>query len=251
MVSVPRNVILDLLPAYLAGEASAESRAIIEEFAKSDPQIARIIRTRTLDPETISQKLAAPDSLEMKTMKRVRRSIRRQMLYVAVATASVLMVPLLAMLFTDEVNWSPFDFIVMAILLFGTGLAYVLISKFSERLAYKAAVAVAVLAGLFLIWVNLAVGIIGSEDNPANVPYLGVLLVGLLGTAISRFQPRGMARTMLVTALAQMLVPVLALIFWRPSLDEPPFILGVFMLNAFFAGLFVVSAVLFRHASEK
>jgi uncharacterized membrane protein YoaK (UPF0700 family) len=139
----------------------------------------------------------------------------------------------------------------MAILLFGTGLAYVLISKFSERLAYKAAVAVAVLAGLFLIWVNLAVGIIGSENNPANALYLGVLLVGLVGAAISRLQSAGMARTMLATALVQMLVPVMALIFWRPSLDDPPGIVGVFMLNAFFSGLFVVSAVLFRQASEK
>ncbi len=248
MESVPRNVILDLLPAYLAGEASEESRALVEEFAKTDPQIARIIRTKNLDYEASSQKLAAPDDLEMKTIKRVRRSIRRQMLYVAVATASVLMVPLLAMLFTDEVNWSPFDFIVMAILLFGSGLAYVLISRLSDRVAYKAAVGVAVAAGLLLIWVNLAVGIIGSEDNLPNALYLGVLLVG---AAIVRLQPRGMALALFAAALAQMLVPVMALIFWRPSLDEPPFILRVFMLNAFFAALFVVSALQFRRASEK
>lgn len=251
MSSLSRNVILDLLPAYLAGEASEESRALVEEFAKTDAQVARIIRTKTLDPETISRTLAAPDDLEMKTIKRVRKSIRRQMLYVAIATASILMVPLLAMQFTNEVNWSPFDFIAMAILLFGTGLAYVLISRLSDRLAYKAAVGVGVVAGLFLIWVNLAVGIIGSEDNPPNALYVGVLLVGLIGAGISHLKPRGMALTMIATAVAQMLVPVLALIFWRPSLDEPPFILGVFMLNAFFAGLFVISALLFRRASER
>ncbi len=51
---------------------------------------------------------------------------------------------------------------------------------------------------------------------------------------------------LLATALAKMLVRVMALIFWRLSLDESPFILDVFILNAFFAGLFVVSALLFR-----
>ncbi len=249
MESVPRNVIFDLLPAYIAGEASEESRALVEEFARNDPQIARLIRTGKLEPAAISPKMAPPNDLEMKTMKRVRRSIRRQMWYVALATASILMVPLVAMLFTDEVNWSLFDFIVMGILLFGTGLTYVLISRISDSIAYRTAVGVAVVAGLLLIWLNLAVGIIGSEDNPANHLYAGVLAVGIIGAGIARLRPRGMARTLFATALAQMLVPVIALIIWRPSLEETPGIVGVFILNAFFAALFVVSALLFRRAS--
>jgi hypothetical protein len=251
MESVPRNVILDLLPAYIAGEASEESRALVEKFARNDPQIAKLIRTGRLEPAAISPEMATPDDLEMKTLKRIRRSIRRQMWYVALATASILMVPLVAMQFTDEVNWNLFDFIVMGILLFGTGLTYVLISRISDDIAYRAAVGVAVLTGFLLIWVNLAVGIIGSENNPANLMYMGVLAVGIIGTGIARLRPRGMARTLFVTALAQMLVPVIALIIWRPSLDEPPGIVGVFFLNAFFAGLFVVSALLFRRAARK
>jgi len=75
METVPRNVILDLLPAYIAGEAREESRALVEEFARNDPQIARLIRTGKLEPAVISLKMAMPDDLEMKTMKRVRRSI--------------------------------------------------------------------------------------------------------------------------------------------------------------------------------
>jgi hypothetical protein len=249
MESVPRNVILDLLPSYIAGEASEESRALVEEFAQDDPQIARLIRTQTLESAEIPSNITAPDDLELKTMKRVRRSIRLQMLYVALATASILMVPLMAMMSSDEVNWDLFDFIVMGVLLFGTGLSYVLISRISDSIAYRAAVGVAVAAGFLLIWVNLAVGIMGSEDNPANLLYLGVLAVGLLGAGIARLQSRGMARTLFVTALAQMLVPVIALIIWRPSLDEPPGIIGIFILNSFFAALFIVSALLFRRAA--
>lgn len=250
MKPIPRNVILDLLPVYIAGEASQETQALVEDFARNDPEIERMIRTATIEPAAISAKIAAPDDLEMKVIKRLRRSIRRQMWYVAIATASILMVPLVAMQFTGEVNWSPFDFIVMGILLFGSGLTYVLISRISESIAYRTAVGVAVVAGLLLIWVNLAVGIIGSEDNPANVLYLGVLLVGFIGAGIARFRPRGMVRALFVTALAQMLVPVIALFIWRPSFDDPPGIVGVFMLNAFFAALFVVSGLLFGRAAQ-
>ena len=78
--------------------------------------------------------------------------------------------------------------------------------------AYRAAVGVALAAAFILVWVNLAVGIIGSEDNPANVMYGGVLAVGIIGAIIARFQPHGMARALVATALAQALVAVIALI---------------------------------------
>ncbi len=248
MESVPRNVILDLLPAYIAGEASEESCALVEAYAQNDPGIARMIRTGKLDAGLISSNIPAPDDLEMKTLKRVRRSIRRQMWYVALATAFLLMVPFAAMFFTTEVNWNLFDFVVMGVLLFGAGSAFVLISRFSDSIAYRAGVGVAVVTGLLLIWVNLAVGIIGSEDNPANALYFGVLLVGFIGAGMARLRPRGMARTLFAAALAQMLVPVMALIIWKPDLAEPAGIAGVFILNALFALLFVVSALLFRRA---
>lgn len=250
MESVPRNVILDLLPAYLAGEASDESRELVEEFAQKDPEIATVIRTGKLDPTAIAPKMTPPEDLEMKTIKRVRRSIRRQMWYVALATASVLMIPLVAMMFTNEVNWNLFDFIVMGILLLGTGLTYVLISRVSDSIAYRAAVGVAVVAGLILIWMNLAVGLIGSEDNPANLLYVGVFAVGIIGAGIARFRPHGMARALLATAIAQALVPVIALIIFRPPVSfGDPGVVGVFILNGFFAALFALSAWLFRRAS--
>ena len=251
MESIPRNIVLDLLPVYIAGDASEESRDLVEKFAQNDPEIARFIHAGTIEPAVISLKIAVPDDLEMKTMKRVRRSINLQMLHVALATASILIVPLVAMMFTDEVNWSLFDFVVMGIILFCTGLTYVLISRISDSIAYRTAVGVAAVAGLLLIWVNLAVGIIGSEDNPANLLYIGVLAIGFLGAGIARLRSRGMARTLFATALTQMLVPVIALIIWRPSLEETPGIVGVFILNAFFAALFVVSALLFRRAAQK
>ena len=251
MKSIPRNIILDLLPVYIAGEASEESRALVEEFAQSDPEVARLIRVGTFDPAVIAPKMDIPDDLEMKTMKRIRRSIRRQMWYVALVTSAILMVPLVAMAFTNEVNWSMLDFTIMGSLLFGTGLTYVLMPRILDNIAYRVAVGVAVAAGMLLIWMNLAVGIIGSADNPANLLYGGVLAIGIIGAGATRFQPSGMSHTLFATALAQILVPVIALVFWRPSLNEPPGTLGTFMLNAFFAALFVVSGLLFRRVVQR
>lgn len=248
MESVHRNIILDLLPVYFAGEASEESRALVEEFARNDAQIGRLIRAGKLESAATTLKVALPENLEVKAMKRLRSSIRRQMLYVALTTASLLMVPLVAMQFTNEVNWSPFDFIVMGTLLFGTGLLFVLIASKANTTSYRVAVGIAAVTGFLLLWINLAVGIIGSEDNPANALYLGVLFIGLIGTAISRLKPRGMARALFATAFAQFLVPVIALFIWRPSFDDPPGIVGVFILNSILAALFFVSGLLFQRA---
>jgi len=68
---------------------------------------------------------------------------------------------------------------------------------------------------------------------------------------LARLRPRGMAHTMFATACAQASVPLIALIIGGAqarSLQEPPGLLGVLALNAFFVMLFVVSGLLFRHA---
>ena len=93
-------------------------------------------------------------------------------------------------------------------------------------------------------------GIIGSEDNNANVMYFGVLAVGIIGAIIARFRPHGMARALFATALAQALVAVIALIITLRSPWSPPGVLGTLILNGFFAALFVGSAWLFREAAR-
>ena len=126
--------------------------------------------------------------------------------------------------------------------------------------AYRVASGIAVAAALVLFWMNAAVGIIG--DGPVNLMYLGVLTVGFVGAFIAGFQPRGMALALFATAVAQMLVPVIALVIWKagwqdllidPNSPNPPFDPGialVFGLNAVFAMLWVVSAWMFRKAAR-
>ena len=162
---------------------------------------------------------------------------------IALATAFMLLLPLLAMQFTDEVVWDLADFVVAGVLLFGAGLTYELVARRARKAgntAYRAAVGAAVATALILVWMNLAVGIIGNEENPANLMYGGVLAVGIIGALIARFHSQGMARALFATALAQMLVAAIAQIAG----------LGfTFILNGFFAALWVGSALLFRRAS--
>jgi hypothetical protein len=179
------------------------------------------------------------------------QNITRRLIVWTVVVALILLIPLVAMQFTSEVNWTLSDFVFAGVLLFGTGLTYELVARKAGGIAYRAAVGVALAAAFLLVWINGAVGIIGNEDNPANLMYAGVLAVGSIGAMIARFQPQGMARALFATALAQTLVPVIALIVWRASLDDAPGIVGVFMLNAFFVMLFVASALFFRRAARE
>ncbi len=115
--------------------------------------------------------------------------------------------------------------------------------------AYKSAVGLALAAAFILFWVNAAVGIIGDSDNCANLMYIGVFAVGIIGAIISRFQPHGMARTLFATALAQSLVTVIALI---GRLGYPfSGLLEILTLNGFFVALWVGSALLFRKAARE
>lgn len=251
MENIPRNVILDLLPAYIAGEASEETKKLIEEYAKSDPQIDKMIKMGELDTKDISVKDKLPKELELKTLNRVRKSIRRQMLYVSLATAAFLSIPFIAMQFTNEVNWDVLDFVIMGVLLLGSGLTYILITKISDKTSYRAGVGIAVLAGFLLIWVNLAVGIIGSENNPANLLYLGIYIIGIVGAVISRLGAKGMSITLFVIAVYQMIIPLIASFIWDSTFDASPGIIGIAIINLFFAMLFIISGFLFRNASAK
>lgn len=174
---------------------------------------------------------------------------KKSILWVAVATVIILLVPLVAMQFTNEVDWSVSDFIIMGALIFGTGCAYVLISRFSTNLIYKTAIGLAIVATFLMIWANLGVGLIGSGPHLGNLMYIGVVAVVIIGIILSGFSPVGMERAMYATAIALMLLAGIALLanmhqYPGSSVAE---IIGV---NGFFAILYIISGLLFRNASQ-
>jgi hypothetical protein len=178
------------------------------------------------------------------------RTAYQSAIRIVLVVAFLLMIPLVAMQFTDQVVWTLADFVVAGTLLGGTGLLYELAArKASSNTAYRAAAAVALGTALFLVWSNLAVGIIGDEGNPANGMYLGVLAVGVTGAILAHFRPRGLARALFATALAQAVVAAIAIITGLGAPESGP--LELVTVNGFFVVLWVGAAGLFRYAARE
>jgi len=156
--------------------------------------------------------------------------------------ALLLLIPLIA-----RFPWSGADFVVMGVLLFGSVGLYELAARMHNSLPYRAAAAIAVVTSFLLIWVNLAVGIIGSENNPLNLVYAAVLGAVLLGAIVSRFEPAGMARALFATAALQALAGVVGVV---AASNEPPGAAGQVVLNGGFVALWLLSAALFRKAAR-
>ena len=155
--------------------------------------------------------------------------------------AGLLLLPAIAMqLGAEGVLWTASDFVAMGVLLGSACGAYEVAVRMSGSSAYRLGFALAIVLGVLLVWINLAVGIIGGEDNMANAVFVGVLLVGAVAALIGRLRAAGMARAMVVTGIAQLLAGAYALVLG--SMEG-----GI--LSAIFAALWLTSAALFRKAA--
>lgn len=85
-----------------------------------------------------------------------------RLLIIFLIAGALLLIPFIGMQFSDEVVWTAFDFIIAGILLFGTGLAIDLVLRKVSSTRNRFIVCGIILAGLFLVWAELAVGIFGT-----------------------------------------------------------------------------------------
>lgn len=154
---------------------------------------------------------------------------------------ALLLTPLVAMQFTDEVNWTVGDFAVMGALLALVCGAWELALRLSGRATYRIAFALAVITAFLLVWVNLAVGVIGDEGEPINLAFFGVVALGVLGALLARGRARGLAWTTAAMALAMAGMAALA-----PAFGDG----RVALLIGIFAGLWLISAGLFGRAAR-
>lgn len=84
---------------------------------------------------------------------------RNRLLIISFITALLLLLPLIAMQFTTEVNWTLSDFVAAGVLLFGTGLLCELAIRKIKNTKYRFATITAILLVLLLVWAELAVGL--------------------------------------------------------------------------------------------
>ncbi len=152
------------------------------------------------------------------------------------------MVPLVASRLVDGWNWPAGAFVVVYVLFFLTGMAYALIAGKMAAWTYKAGVGVALVAGFALGWSNMVH--VADSENPANLLYYSVLVVGAVGVWLARFEARGLTRTLFAMAAMLALIAVLL-----PSGAPPELARNMAIGHGALVALFLASGLLFRHAS--
>ena len=90
-MNVKKEVILDLLPVYLAGEASQATRSLVEEFLAQDPELAESVRSQQTDSALTTTLLGLPPELELKSLHRTRHllSLQRWLFGLAIGFSAV------------------------------------------------------------------------------------------------------------------------------------------------------------------
>jgi hypothetical protein len=166
---------------------------------------------------------------------------------VALGSLLVLLIPFTASFLSEEMDWSPFDYILVWIMLFLTGTAYSFITRNSKDAVYRIAVGLAVVSGLMLTWVNLAVGLIGSEDNPINLSYFFILALGILASFMMRFKAVYMTMILVSMAFGMVIVAVVALFLNMQSLPQSS-VTQIMGVTGFFMMPLLVAAILFYQA---
>ena len=86
----------------------------------------------------------------------------KRLVTILATSIAILLIPLIAMKFTNEVNWKIFDFLMAGVLLMGTGLTLEFILRKIKTLRYRILFGIMLFVVLFLIWAELAVGIFGT-----------------------------------------------------------------------------------------
>ena len=149
------------------------------------------------------------------------------------------LIPLAARLLAD-LPWTTFDFMVWGAMLLVAASVCEVGLRLSGSLAYRAGFVVAAGTSFLIVWSNLAVGIIGDENNPLNQIFFGVIAIGIVGSFLARFRAKGMALAMLATAVAQFGTAFVALAYEHI----------VFVIVGVFALGWLRAAWLFREAAR-
>ena len=87
---------------------------------------------------------------------------KKRLLMILLIAGLLLLIPLIAMQFTTEVNWSLPDFLVAGLLLFTAGSVIELVVRKIREKNYRIVLIALVLLVLLLVWAELAVGILGT-----------------------------------------------------------------------------------------
>lgn len=160
------------------------------------------------------------------------------------AAIALLLTPLIMMQISDEWHWNIGSFLFAGVMIGGAGLLYELSEKASESRAYRAGVAVALLASFLTVWTTLV------RDDGNAIGFFLLIMAAAVGGFSAWFQPAGMARSMLGVAIMQALLGV-AIATAPSSASMPDGSLKALLFCGFFTALWLVSATFFRSATHR
>lgn len=153
------------------------------------------------------------------------------------SAGAVLLAAAVASRTVEGFNWTSFDFAAAGVILGTVCLGFELATRGLSGHAGRAAASLGLLGAFLVVWINLAVGVIGAADNRANLVFFPVLLVGAVGAPLVRFRAAGMARVMALAAICQALLALgLVLAGLVPAA----------VLTIGIGGLWAASALLYR-----
>ena len=169
--------------------------------------------------------------------------------WIWVGALVLLLIPFIAMRLTSEVNWTLGDFIFAGLMLAALCGTVELAVRRSSKAIYRWAIGLAALGAFAVIWVNLAVGIVASEDNDYNSVFMAIILLTVIASALVRLRARAMARILPVTAVALLVALGIGQFLGSDELHDTR--LAEWTGVTLFAGMFAVSAMLFRDAASE
>ncbi|WP_051651383.1 hypothetical protein [Brevundimonas bacteroides] len=164
--------------------------------------------------------------------------------------AVLLITPAVAMRFNPEVQWTAFDFLLAGAILIGAGLVCEVVVRASRDWGYRLGVLVTLATSILLFWINGAVGVIGSENNPQNLWFGLVLATVLFGSILVRFRAGGMSLVLTAAAAVQFGIGTWAWVAdWGEGTEKWPVV--ILVTTAAFTAAWLVAAALFRGARRQ
>lgn len=113
-INVTRNVILDLLPLYLADEVSEDTRALVEAYLATDPQLAQLAEQALENDVLTDIPIQLTEDNEMKAFKKAKRLMVQHNVYLVLAVLFTFLFAMGLTFIADERPLGPVIFLAVA-----------------------------------------------------------------------------------------------------------------------------------------